>query len=532
MSEFVHLHVHSEYSPMDGLSTVDQIVEQAVANGQTAVAVTDHGYCSGHPSFASACEKAGIKPIFGIEAYFVDDRTRKGLPKPEFTDQPDGVYEEQLHHWEIESKARRDYYHLTLWAKNDEGLRNLYAMSTESYNTGMYYKPRIDWQLLEQYHEGLMASTACLRGPIAHPILRYNNLDRAVSNLMRLQSIFGDDLFLEVHANGMQEQVSINQITMDLGKRHKVPLIAVADSHFPSQEDHGDHQAWIAVQTNTDVQDETDLFAHSENLYMQSEQEVRDVLLGHLPSDAVDDCIANTAVVAGRAGGSLVSPQRTPIYSKVGGHRPVRARVQILVDKLFCGYFLYVWDYVKYAKDHGVLVGPGRGSGAGSLVAYLLGITEVDPVEADLLFERFMTEGRTSLPDFDVDFPATKRDFMQDYVTGKYGRDHVVRVGTHLRLKNKGIIKDLFRALKSQIDVDPQEVFADSAAISQVITEAEAGTAGLGLSWEELWAQEGDLLDPYAEKYPLVFEKAGKLVGRLKSYGKHAAGLVISVEEP
>jgi DNA polymerase-3 subunit alpha len=199
----------------------------------------------------------------------------------------------------------------------------------------------------------------------------------------------------------------------------------------------------------------------------------------------------------------------------------------MIASKGYCGYFLQVADYVNAMKAEGCRVGPGRGSGGGSLVAYLARIVGIDPIEAGLMFERFMTEGRTALPDFDIDFPSTWRHRVQDYITHRYGEEHVARVGTHLRLKNKGIVKDLGRAMKAQL---PETAWKDLDEVAKIITEAEITTAGLGLSWDELWAQEGEVLQPYADKYPGLFEMAGKLVGILKSYGKHPAGLIASDE--
>jgi DNA polymerase-3 subunit alpha len=207
--------------------------------------------------------------------------------------------------------------------------------------------------------------------------------------------------------------------------------------------------------------------------------------------------------------------------------------MNLLKEKGFCGYFLIVADYVKYAKDNRVLVGPGRGSGGGSLVAYLSDITEVDPVEAELLFERFLTPGRKALPDFDIDFPTSRSDFMADYIRNKYGADRVVQVGTVLRLRNKGAIRDSARFFSAKLEpAEASDMWKDVDAISKIITDAEAGTAGLGLSWEELWTQYDVELNPYRVKWPEWIATADRLVGRVKSYGKHAAGIVISTGEP
>lgn len=527
---FTHLHTHTEYSPLDGLSRASEIVSEVVRHGQDAVSITDHGVCSGHPAMQKACKEAGVKPIFGLEAYWVEDR-------------------------HVKEKAS-DYNHLILLAKNNTGLRNLWAMSTESFRTGFYRYPRLDWQLLEKYGEGLVALSGCLRGPLSVPI-KDDDYDLTMSRMSRFLNIFKDDFFLEIQPNMLEDQIKVNTTLAAMSQEFSVPLVSTVDSHYPTCESHDWHKAWIAVQINKDLSEETDMFSGDLNLYVQSEDEV---LKGYpyLDSRIVEESIANTGLVAERCNATLGATTATPTYSKAGGadrdaerlldvctenwHKTIGKResqavyierfereFKLLVDKGFCGYFLFVWDYVAHAKKNGVLVGPGRGSGGGSLVAYLCGITEIDPVEADLLFERFMTEGRTELPDFDVDFPASKREFMQDYVTQKYGEDYVIRVGTHLRLKNKGIVDNLRRAMASML---PDDCYPDFRKVAQIIDEAESGTAGLGLPWDDLWVQHEEELMPYRQKYPELFAMADRLVGRLKSYGKHAAGLVISSDEP
>lgn len=567
---FAHLHTHSEYSPLDGLSKVEEVVAQVKAHGQQAVALTDHGRCAGHPQLQSVCRKEGIDPIFGIEAYFADDR----LVRPEAGDS------------KMVLTLKNDYFHLILLAQNDEGLKNLWAMSTESFRDGFYYRPRMDWDTLRRHSAGIVASSACLRGPISVPILDDDEA-LARTRLARLLDIFGDRFYLEIQPNNLPEQRKVNHALVGLAKDFGVPLLATADAHYPTEADHAAHETWIALQTNSDVNDEGDLFAVNLDLYVQSEAKVREGL-AYLGAAAVDEAVKNTVLVANQCKASIGGKPTAPVYSKKGGQeRDVErlldlclanwAKVEhkaadpdtymerfeyefgLLSKKGFCGYFLMVADYCRYAKQNGILVGPGRGSGGGSLVAYLCDITEVDPVEADLPFERFMTEGRTELPDFDVDFPASKKGVMLKYLRDTYGEDHVISIGTHLRLKAKGIIKDLGRALmsvlterelavlreaersedrwaiqraKEALGTRIAEINKDLAAASNIVKAAEAGTAGLGLSWEELWAQFGDELEPYRTKYPAIFNMADHLVGRLKTYGKHAAGVVISTDRP
>lgn len=539
---FVHLHTHSEYSALDGLSKVREMVQAAVADGQRALAITDHGVCAAHPDLQLACQQAGIKPIFGMEAYFVENRHDRG------------------------DEHRNDYMHLVLLAMNEQGLLNLWAMSTESYRTGQYFKPRIDWELLEKLGDGIIATTGCLRGPLLHPYLEGDGEEKALQNLSRLKSIFGDRLYIELHVNQLPQQIEGNKWLVDVSEQYDVPLIAVVDSHYTHEHERDVHRTWLSIQTNKDVQDDSSLFAGGQDYHLMNRWEVAYALHSGqgLPAEVVDEAILNTGRLADRCTAEMTGKDHNPIYSKPteGWPDPIEHDVErlwelcferweertlgkpnsqdeymarleremkLLIDKKFCGYFLMEWDIVMYAKRNGVLVGPGRGSGGGSLVAYLIGITEIDPVEADLLFERFLTDGRVSLPDFDIDFPSSKKQFMLDYVASRWGEDHVCTVGTHLRLKNKAAVKDTTRAMASLL---PETAYKDMNAVAAIIDEAEASTAGLGLSWDELWAQAGEALEPFRENYPEVFEMAGQLHGRLKTYGRHAAGVIIDPEAP
>ena len=542
---FVHLHAHSEFSALDGLSMLDEMCKAAADDGQPAMALTDHGICAGHPVLQASCNKVGIKPIFGIEAYFVDDRFRRGDPEK-------GDAKEVL----------QGYYHLILWAMDDEGLRNLWAMSTEANREGFYVHPRMDWDTLTRFNKGVMCSTGCLRGPIARPIIQ-GNIDLAISNMSRLRSIFGDRLYVEVQTNNIPEQVFVNKALVEFADVYGLPLIAACDSHYPTLDDHDTHRAWIASQTNKDVQDEGDLFAASEARYhMMTAAEVRKSL-AYLGDAVVEEAMANTVKVADRCNAKLEGKTENPIYSKVGGierdvermtelclenwerkcvgkeapEEEYRARfdreMKLFVAKEFAGYMLMVADYCKAAKRMGILVGPGRGSGGGSLVAYLLDITEIDPIEGDLLFERFLNEGRKEPPDFDVDFPTSRADDLLAYIVDKYGEANVVRVGSQIRLKNKGVVRALFSALRKDMeDAGTPLHWPDLNLISAIIGAAEADKAGKGMPWEDLWEEHGEVLAPFREKYPKLFAYADRMVGRLKTYGKHAAGFIISPDEP
>lgn len=570
---FVHGHTHSEFSPLDGLSNIREIVAQAVSDEQPALALTDHGRCSGHPFLQAECEKAGIKPVFGIEAYLQDDRFAR--TSPENTKEQNYA-------------IRYGYWHLILWAMDEEGLHNIWAMSTESFRDGLYdQKPRMDWATLRRHSKGVMAASGCLRGPLSAHILR-DDEEAARANLGKLLDIYGDRFYLEIQPNELAEQEKVNRALVEMARTHGVPLMATVDSHYPVKSDHDAHETWIAIQTNSDVNDEGDLFSVNLDLYMQTEEDVRRGL-GYLGPDVVDEAVRNTLDLVSRTNARIGGKPTPPVFSKKGGPDRDAERLldlcianwekvsgkqvdqaeymerfeyefDLLRRKEFCGYFLVVSDYCRWAKANGILVGPGRGSGGGSLVAYLCDIVEVDPVEGDLPFERFMTEGRTALPDFDVDFPASKKDVVLGYLVDTWGAERVVQIGTHLRLKSKGIVKDLTRSMMSVLTERDQyaltkaqalqvegnayeiqqarealshrtaEIRRDLAKVADIVKVAESDKAGLGMAWDDLWAQFGGELQPYREKYPELFSMADRLQGRLKSYGKHAAGVVISMD--
>jgi DNA polymerase-3 subunit alpha len=525
---FVNLHTHSEGSALDGYSKIDEMVAYAKELGQIAIALTDHGVCSLHPDLQDACDEHDIKPIFGMEAYLVEDRHSR----------------EDLY----------GYHHIVLWALDDEGLDNLWAMSTESWRDGLYGKfPRLDYDTLQRFNKGVAASTACLRGPVSHPYLK-GNVALALQNLSRLKQIFEDRLYIEIHANNLEEQIRVNKWLVERAAEFDIPLLAAMDSHYTKAEERDDHQVWLAMQINRDVEDESSLFGGGQNYHIASFMEmVRS--LSYLGDDAMIEAIANTRALAERCTARIKPKDGLPRYSvgpdaeqqdidklfelcmanwddrvkgKTHSEEVYLARfereIDLLIRKGFPGYFLMNADIVGYAKDNGVLVGPGRGSGAGSLVAYLCRITEVDPVENDLLFERFMTEGRTALPDFDIDYPSSRKQFMIDYAEQRFGKQHVVAVGTHTRIKNKAAFKDTAKAIKSRL---PADIEGDLKTISKIIGNAEASTAGLGLPFDELMDVCEEEFKPFIEKMPYLFEMAEKFRGRLKTYSRHAAGLVI-----
>lgn len=549
---FVNLHTHCEFSPLDGYGTIDEIVERIVADGQPALAITDHGFCSAHPSLQAAANTHGFKPIFGLEAYLVDDRfARNGKPT--------------------------DYWHICLWALDNEGLTNLWAMSTESFRDGLYGKyPRLDWDTLRRHADGVAASTGCLGGPLAKPWAGDDgegDPEAALANLSKLRAIFGDRLYAELHTNQLPVQKDYNRWLVDVAHAQRVPLLAVADAHYACPEHKDEHETWIAVQIHKEIGDDSSMFEGHPDLHVHTGHEAL-AALHYLGGDVAQQAIAETVALAERCSARIDPRPSTPTFSRPT--RKLRARAEAegrelgelrrerdvhrLLDLLeaswarlvkdkthgedvyearlsyefsmyarkgFCGYVLILAEIINYAREQGILIGPGRGSGGGSLVLYLAGITDIDPIEHDLLFERFMTEGRTSLPDVDTDFPSTHKQTMLDFVTHRWGAEQVVTVGTHLKLRNKGAINNTAQAMKASL---PEDYYLHLQKVSKLIDSAEASSAGLGISWEELWAQHEDELAPYAELFPDLFEMAGRLHGRLKSYGRHAAGVVIDTD--
>lgn len=545
---FVHLHAHSEYSPLDGLSSVSEMVDAALADGQDALAVTDHGTCAAHAEFLGVSAKKGIKPIFGIEANLVNDRFDRTPEK------------------------RLDYWHFIMLAGTDEGLKNVWAASTESHLRGHYGRARMDWDVLEKFSSGVYASTACLRGPLADIILHEGDETKAKGVISRLQAIYGDRLFLELHCNDVVEdgrhiQRELNEALVSLARDMSLPLIVVADSHYSCADHKTAHQIWIASQTDRTLQDESALFAGGHDYHVSTADEVA-ASISYLPPDVVAESMQNTVALADmcdvtiRPQGSIPVFHRThenpaqrdsevmrqileEAFSRRCAHLPnvevYRQRLDyeigVIEGKGFCGYMLIVAEYCTWAKQNGILVGPGRGSAAGCLVAWLLGTTGLDPIKGRLMFERFLNPERTSLPDIDQDFPSSKRPDITNHIIERWGADRTARIGTESRLKNKGVIDAVVKTLKPDprrpLSEQPFAVeveWADIVAIKAIIEDAESGSAGLGVSWDDLWVQHEEQLRPFALKYPTVFEFAEILVGRLKTYGRHPAGIVISPE--
>jgi DNA polymerase III subunit alpha len=558
---FVDLHMHTEYSVLDGLTTCAEALDRAAENGSPALAITDHGTCAGHIQFQQEAERRGIKPIFGIETYFQPDRkvrpdsliplemrmeaisTRLG---DIITVEPGYEAEYNALHNKAEAArkanaALRSGRHLILLARGDRGLHDLWAASTEAFVTGQYYKPRMDWDLLEERGGDLIATTSCLGGMASQDLLA-GRYEAAFRTLDRMKATFPGRLYLEIQANELPDQRRLNEMLVIAGDELGIPLIAACDAHYPAEEDDALHKLWMLCQAGGGKDDYWHFSA------MLTERRIRE-LLGYLDPAAVDAAIRNTTEVAGQCtakiGGYADPPVFTPggtadddarrlrqlceqnwgrIKDPTGEHRErMDFEFETVASKGLAGCYLIVEDICRWVREQGWLVGPGRGSAAGSLMSYLCDITSADPLRAGLMFERFLTPGRVSLPDFDLDFASSKRTAIQDYAIRKYGTDHVVRVGTIMRYGAKGIINKLFSVLAGKL---PEEAQGDARQISSFVDEAEAGTAGLGLPWEEIIADQA--VAQYVKKYEAIFEIAAALHGRIYALGRHPAGLIIS----
>lgn len=572
LGEFVHLHTHTEYSALDGLTTMTEYGTVVVEQGGKAFGSADHGNCAGHPEQQQIADKMGLHPVFGMEAYFVPDRFRRSRSWVEL----DGrEVDENLLTPEEKKKVERrndsvdvknEYTHLTLWAQGQQGLRNVWAMSTESYRDGLYDgKPRLDWDTLNRLNHDVLCGTGCLRGPVSRKI-QQGDLEGARDALLRLLGIFGDRLYVEIHTNQLEDQKRVNQVLVELATEYRIPLLAVVDSHYPVPDKKRTHQIWLSMQVGKTLEEDTSLFQGNQDYHLKDVSEVRVSLKQQGLSDQViEEAVANTVRLARRCTAQVRGATTTPTYSRASADHPdpikrdvervfeicfenwarrtrgksytqqeamdrMEREMRLLISKQFCGYFLVVWDYVSWAKNEGCLVGPSRGSGGGSFVAYLMGITETDPIEQNLIFERFLTEGRTSLPDFDIDFPSSWRSRIVSYIIQRWGEDYTSNIGTVLRLRSKAAINDVFRTLSPTL---PYEIpFKEIDDLKKAVEEADRPLAGKHLPWDEFCVQFADLVDPMKERYPEFFDAVEQVMDRLKSYGKHAAGVVISTEHP
>ncbi|WP_312693061.1 DNA polymerase III subunit alpha [Caproiciproducens sp.] len=512
---FVHLHLHTEYSLLDGACRITELLNTAAERGDTAVAITDHGVMYGAVDFYKEAKKRGIKPIIGCEVY-VAQRTRF----------------DKVH--ELDAEHR----HLVLLCENNTGYQNLIAIVSKAWTEGFYSKPRVDFDLLREHREGLIALSACLAGEIPRALTAgdYNGAKEAA---LRYRDIFGENnFFLELQDHGLREQKRINPSIMKLSDETGIPLVVTNDCHYINQEDNKMHHILLCIQTNHTVEDKDGMEFGSDQFYYKTEEEMRALFPSH--PEAAD----NTAKIAQRCNvefefGKTKLPHfdtpngqentaffRDKCYEGLRRHygdHPDSALTERLEYELntiehmgYVNYYLIVYDFVRYAKEAGIPVGPGRGSGAGSLAAYCIGITGIDPIKYNLLFERFLNPERVSMPDFDIDFSDERRQEMIEYVVRKYGADHVAQIVTFGTMAARGSIRDVGRAM--------------AVPYATVDGVAKLVPMELNITLEKALRTSADLKQRY-DTDPQIHElidMARKLEGMPRNASTHAAGVVIT----
>ena len=515
MSDFVHLHVHSEYSLLDGMCRIKDLPKRAKELGMEAIALTDHGVMFGCVTFFEECKKNGIKPIIGCEVY-VAPRGRKNKDAG------------------IDDK----YSHLILIAKNKEGYQNLIKLVSLGFTDGYYYKPRIDLEILEQYKDGLICLSACLAGSINQAILN-DDIEKAKEIALWHKNVFGEDYYLEIQNNGMAEQVMVNQKLIQLSRQLNIPLVATNDAHYLKKKDSYNHEILLCMQTGKRITDEDRMRFSVDEFYIKSPEEMIEYF-----SD-VPEAIENTVKIANKCefefefGVTKLPNYDVPkefatheeyfeklcwdgIHERYGEEisdeikQRVEYELSVIIKMGYTDYYLIVWDFIHYAKTTGIPVGPGRGSGAGSIVAYAIGITDLDPIKYNLLFERFLNPERISMPDFDVDFCYERRGEVIDYVARKYGQDHVSQIITFGTLAAKNAIRNVGRVL----DIPLPEV----DKIAKMIPNEIHMTITKALE------QNKELADLYAndEITKKLIDISISLEGMPKNASTHACGVVIT----
>src|SRR5712691_7020837 len=524
--EFVHLHLHSEYSLLDGACHIDELVEQAARGGMKAMALTDHGNMFGAVAFHDACLAGGVKPILGCEIYVATgsrhDRSAAGIQDA--------------------------YNHLTLLASSDAGYHNLVKLVSIGYMEGFYHRPRIDKELLTRHAEGLIGLSGCLSGEIAMH-LRAGADAAALQSVGEFAELFGPDRFyLELMDHGLEEQRRVNQGLLRLHQRTGLPLVATNDTHYLRKEDHQAHDVLLAIGSGKKVTDTDRLRFDSEEFYLKTAEEMARVFPDR------PDALANTLKIAEMCSFQLKAAASLPAFDVPAGftadgyfekvtrdgfaERRRTLEAQAAAGRLshplstyeerldkeigvirrvgFAGYFLIVWDFIRYAREQGIPVGPGRGSAAGSLVAYCLRITDVDPLDFDLIFERFLNPERVSMPDIDIDFCERRRGEVIEYVTRKYGRENVAQIITFGTMKAKAVVRDVGRVLEMPV--------ADVDKVAKQIPAALDMTLDRAL-------EEGEVLRQMEQSDPKVKELlavARRLEGMTRHASVHAAGVVIT----
>lgn len=515
MENFAHLHVHTEYSLLDGACRIPALVARAKELGQQSLAITDHGVMYGVIDFYKECKKQGIRPVIGCEVY-VAPRTRF----------------DKVH------RIDTSPYHLVLLCKNAAGYQNLIAMVSKASIEGFYSKPRVDLELLRMYHEGLICLSACLAGQIPRRLLE-RDYDAAKETALLYRDIFGpENYYLEVQDHGILEQKQILPDLYRLSEETGIPLVATNDVHYIRQEDHRAQSILVCIQTNHTVNDKSDMEFQTQEFYLKSRAEMEALFADH--PEALDNTvkIAEQCQLDFTFGVTKLPFYKAPTdednvtYFKrmcyegmvrhYGEHpqKQIRDRLEyelgVIIQMGYVDYYLIVYDFIHYAKTHDIPVGPGRGSGAGSLCAYCIGITGIDPIRYNLLFERFLNPERVSMPDFDIDFCYEKRQQVIDYVVAKYGADHVAQIITFGTMAARGAIRDVGRAMAVP--------YAQVDAVAKLVPNELHMTLDKALTASKDLKQQYDTDSTIHE----LIDMARKLEGMPRHASTHAAGVVIT----
>src|SRR6476619_2972716 len=539
-ASFVHLHNHTEYSMLDGAARIDELFEAAAQMGMPALATTDHGYVFGAYEFWKKAQQHGVKPIIGVEAYLTPGTHRTDTTRVKFGD---GGRDDV--------SCSGAYTHMTLWARNNTGMHNLFRMSSLASLEGYYFKPRMDRELLSQYGEGLIATTGCPSGEV-QTRLRLGQYQQAVEAAAEFRDIFGaENFYCEVMDHGLGIERQVQQDLLRLARDLGLPLVATNDLHYTRAEDAKAHAALLCVQSGSTLMDPNRFKFDADEFYLKSPEEMR-----HLWRELPEAC-DNTLLIAERCQVSFTEgegrymprfpcqpgedekswftkevetglrrrfPERVPDYAT----KQAAYEIEVIVGKGYPGYFLVVADFINWAKRNGIRVGPGRGSGAGSMAAYAMGITDLDPVPHGLIFERFLNPERPSMPDFDVDFDERRRGEVIRYVTEKYGEERVAQIVTYGTIKAKQALKDASRVMGFPFAMGEKLTKAMPAAVMG----KDIPLTGIFDPEHKRYAEAAEFRqvhdeDPQAQE---VVKTALGLEGLKRQWGVHAAGVIMSSE--
>ena len=513
MSGFCHLHVHTQYSLLDGAARIPELMERAKKMGMTHIAMTDHGVMYGTVEFYKAAKAAGLVPVIGCEVY---------------------VAKQNMH--DRQGRADREYSHLILLAENQKGYQNLVHLVSLGWLEGYYYKPRIDYETLSKHTEGLICLSACLSGDIPR-LLMQGNYAQAKELALRLSGMFGPEHFyLELQEHGIPVQKEVNAQLVRMAQETGLPLVATNDVHYINREDAAVQDVLICIQTGRFLDEEDRMKMDSDQMYLKSEEEMA-ALFPYAP-----EALANTQKIAERCHVELdFETQHLPQFPLPEGetntgllyrqaeegflrrygenqavHEQLQFELSVIEQMGYVDYFLVVWDYIRFAREQGIAVGPGRGSAAGSVVAYCLGITDVDPIQYNLLFERFLNPERITMPDIDVDFCYERRQEVIDYVIEKYGKDHVCQIITFGTMAARAVIRDVGRVMRIP--------YADVDKIAKAVPMELGITIDRAIEISQPLRREMENNPTVAQ----LIDMARKLEGMPRHAGTHAAAVVIS----